>query len=179
MNKWWWVKRAVRWLFFAFRSRKIVVSCHWVKNRNFLWYNSVDAYALVRTVFCRSNRKKKTQNRMMWKCKPLIWYKGHEQNIGKTAENKGLRHIGCCRNPLFVFGAVPRKYGSGGYGQPQWSQVWPLCGCFDPSPCISVTSLSLREFMWMKNVQYPWTIFNSRPGGYITKIGENHSGLLP
>ena len=187
MNKWWWVKRAVRWLFFAFRSRKIVVSCHWVKNRNFLWYNSVDAYALVRTVFCRSNRKKKTQNRMMWKCKPLIWYKGHEQNIGKTAENKGLRHIGCCRNPLFVFGAVPRQYGSGGYGQPQWSQVWPLCGCFDPcgkrsdpygcecdpcghgfdpSPCISVTSLCLREFMWMKNVQYPWTIFNSRPGGY-------------
>ena len=42
---------------FAFRSRKIVVSCHWVKNRKFLWYNSVDAYALVRTVFCRSNRK--------------------------------------------------------------------------------------------------------------------------
>ena len=40
------------------------------------------------------------------KCKPLIWCKGDEQNIGKTAENKGFRHIGCCRNPLFVFWLV-------------------------------------------------------------------------
>ena len=44
-------------LFFAFHSRKIVVSCHRVKNRIFLWYNSVYAFALVGTVFCRSNRK--------------------------------------------------------------------------------------------------------------------------
>ncbi len=57
------------------------------------------------------------------KCRPLNWYNGHEQNIGKTAENKGVWHIGCCRNPLFVFEAVPGQCGSGGYGRPQWSQV--------------------------------------------------------
>ena len=43
--------------FFAFHSQKIVVSCHRVKNRKFLWYNSVDVFTLVGTVFCRSNRK--------------------------------------------------------------------------------------------------------------------------
>ena len=47
----------MQWLFFAFRSRKIVVSCHRVKNRKFLWYNSVEALALAETVFCRSNRE--------------------------------------------------------------------------------------------------------------------------
>ena len=46
------------------------------------------------------------------KCKPLIWYKGNEQNIGKTAENKGFRHIGCCRNPLFAFGAASGQHGN-------------------------------------------------------------------
>ena len=35
------------------------VSCHRVKNRKFLWYNSVDAFALAGTVFCRSNRKQR------------------------------------------------------------------------------------------------------------------------
>ena len=50
-------KRVSRWSFFAFQSRKIVVSCHRVKNRKFLWYNSVDAIALAGTAFCRSNRK--------------------------------------------------------------------------------------------------------------------------
>ena len=49
----------MQWLFFAFHSRKIVVSCHRVKNRKFLWYNSVDAFALAGTVFCRSNRKQR------------------------------------------------------------------------------------------------------------------------
>lgn len=52
-------ERAGHWLFFAFHSRKIVVSCHRVKNRKFLWYNSVDAFALAGTVFCRSNRKQR------------------------------------------------------------------------------------------------------------------------
>ena len=42
---------------YAFRFREIVVSCHRMKNRKFLWYNSVDAIALVGTVFCRSNKK--------------------------------------------------------------------------------------------------------------------------
>ena len=49
----------MQWLFFAFRSRKIVVSCHRVKNRKFLWYNSVGAFALAGMVFCRSNRKQR------------------------------------------------------------------------------------------------------------------------
>ncbi len=35
------------------------VSCHRVKNRKFLWYNSVDAFTLAGTVFCRSNRKQR------------------------------------------------------------------------------------------------------------------------
>ena len=30
--------------FFAFHFRKIVVLCHRVKNRKFLWYNSEDAF---------------------------------------------------------------------------------------------------------------------------------------
>ena len=51
-------ERAVQWLFFAFHARKIVVSCNRVKNRKFLWYNSVDAFALAGTAFCRSNREK-------------------------------------------------------------------------------------------------------------------------
>ena len=46
-------------LFFAFYSRKIVVSCNRVKNRKILCYNSVDAFALAGTVFCRSNRKER------------------------------------------------------------------------------------------------------------------------
>jgi len=46
------------------------------------------------------------------KCRPLNWYKWHEQNIGKTAENKGFWHIGCCRNPLFVFGAASGQHGN-------------------------------------------------------------------
>ena len=57
MNKWQCKKRAAWWLFFSFYSRKIVVSCHRVKNRKFLWYNSVNAFALAGTVFFRSNRK--------------------------------------------------------------------------------------------------------------------------
>ena len=50
-------EKGCQWLFFAFHSRKIDVSCHWVKNRKFLWYNSEDVFALAGTVFCRSNRK--------------------------------------------------------------------------------------------------------------------------
>ena len=49
----------MQWLFFAFRSRKIVVSCHRVKNRKFLWYNSEDAFTLAGMAFCRSNRKER------------------------------------------------------------------------------------------------------------------------
>jgi hypothetical protein len=30
-----------------------------VKNRKFLWYNSVGAFALAGMVFCRSNRKQR------------------------------------------------------------------------------------------------------------------------
>ncbi len=85
------------------------------------------------------------------KCKPLNWYKGHEQNIGETAENKGFQHIGCCWNPLFAFGVASELRGSSGHARPQGSQVWPqltpvanrlppiVCECdpcghgFDPS----------------------------------------------
>ena len=49
----------MQWLFFAFHSRKIVVLCHRVKNRKFLWYNSVEAFTLEGAAFCRSNRKQR------------------------------------------------------------------------------------------------------------------------
>ncbi len=52
----------------------------------------------------------------------LIDTKGMNR-ISETAENKGFRHIGCCRNPLFDFGAVLGQHGSGGYGRPQWSRI--------------------------------------------------------
>lgn len=38
--------------------------------------------------------------------------RGNEQNIGKTAENKGSQHTGCCWDPLFAFGAVPGQHGA-------------------------------------------------------------------
>ena len=44
---------------FAFYSRKIVVSCRRLKNRKFLWYNSVGAFTLEGAAFCRSNRKER------------------------------------------------------------------------------------------------------------------------
>ena len=59
MDKWQCEKRAGCQLFFTFHSRKIAVLCYWVKNGKLLWYNSVDAIALVGTVFCRSNRKQR------------------------------------------------------------------------------------------------------------------------
>lgn len=45
------------WLFCAFHSREIVISCNPIKYGKFLWYNSVGAFALAEMVFCRSNRK--------------------------------------------------------------------------------------------------------------------------
>ena len=161
MNKWWWVKRAVRWLFFAFRSRKIVVSCHWVKNRNFLWYNSVDAYALVRTVFCRSNRKK-TKLKIEWcgNVNRLFDTKGMNRILGKPLKTRGFGILGVVGIPCLFLGLCQ---GNMGAAVTDW--MWPLWSRFWPLPLLSVTSLCLREFMWMKNVQYPWTIFNSRPGG--------------
>ena len=33
-----------------------------MKNRKFLWYNSVGTFALVGTVFCRSNRKERNSS---------------------------------------------------------------------------------------------------------------------
>ena len=103
MNKWWWVKRAVRWLFFAFRSRKIVVSCHWVKNRNFLWYNSVDAYALVRTVFCRSNRKK-TKLKIEWcgNVNRLFDTKGMNRILGKPLKTRGSGTLDVAGIPCLI-----------------------------------------------------------------------------
>jgi len=47
----------VQWLFFAFHSRKIVVSCNRVKNRKFLCYNSEDTFTLAGTILCQSYRK--------------------------------------------------------------------------------------------------------------------------
>ena len=51
------IERKEKTLALLLNSRKIVDSCQRVKNREFLWYNSVDAFALAGTVFCRSNRK--------------------------------------------------------------------------------------------------------------------------
>ena len=78
------------------------------------------------------------------KCKPLNWYKGIEQNIGKTAENKGFRHIGWCWNPLFAFGAGLKMCSGRQRGcsflnpsqrafEPRGQRKWTLCGRFEPS----------------------------------------------
>ncbi len=55
------------------------------------------------------------------KCKPLIWYKRNEQNIEKTAENKGFRHISCCWNPLFAFWLVWKSAAVGRGGVHFWT----------------------------------------------------------